>query len=390
MKISIIRGAFLNPFECQLYAPLARNHDLTLIGADWQFYPHKIEFPAVRVSQASLWGSATSAISRQAPIALNRMLSWTTGHSYGFYDLDRLTQDADILHPAETFFTMTHQSAAIKRKRGGGLVITVSENLPHMGETHPWRRRLKRQAIEAADHLIAITETSRKVLIDEGVSPSLISVIPWSMDLTRFRPAPKDPELMSRLGIHAEDKVILFIGRLIPEKGIRDILRCVSRLADTGRTDHIRFLFVGDGPLAPEIETARHSFPELILRHPFVPYDQLPVLHNLADIFILPSTPGHKIAEQFGFVLIESMASGKPIVTTTVGSIRDVVGEAAVLIEPNKPDQLFTSIMQLMESPNLRQSLGEKALNRVREHFDADKNAERLASIYKTILKRVA
>ncbi len=389
MKIAVVRGAFLNPFECQLYAPLARNHEITLVGANWQFYPHALSFPGVKVRQASVWGAHLSRLHPRAPIAANRLLSWSTGRSFGFYDLDRCIGPTDVLHSAETFFTMTHQCVAIKRARGSALVITVSENLPHMGERHPWRRRQKKKAIEAADAFIAITETTRRMLIAEGISSDKITVIPWSLDLKRFRPAPKDTALLSQFNLTPDDFVVLFVGRLIPEKGIRDILESIPRVAVRVKNKRVRFLFVGDGPLAAEVRDAERRTPERIRLGPFVPYDQLPALHNLADLFLLPSKAGHKIAEQFGFVLIESMACRKPVITTSVGSIPDVVGDAAFRIEPSRPLDLAIAINHFLESEELRESFSTKAFARVQEHFDAGKNAKRVESVYTQALKGI-
>src|SRR4051812_14796543 len=99
MKIAYVRGAFLNPFELQLYEPLAQRHDFTAIGATWQFYPYPIDLPRGRIEKAHLWG----------PPWFNRALSWTVGSSYGLCGLNRLVGKTDILHPAESFFTMTYQ-----------------------------------------------------------------------------------------------------------------------------------------------------------------------------------------------------------------------------------------------------------------------------------------
>src|SRR5262245_59351036 len=132
MKISLLRGAFLSPYELQLYAPLAKQHTLTAIGADWQLYRYPLEFPGVRIERAPLWAGKMGS-----PPPLNRLLSWTLGRSYGLCGLERLVGKTDILHAAETFFTMSYQSLLIKRKTGCRLVVTVSENIAHSGETHP-------------------------------------------------------------------------------------------------------------------------------------------------------------------------------------------------------------------------------------------------------------
>src|SRR5882672_12664108 len=109
MKITLVRGAFLNPFEMQLYRPLAEKLDVMVVGANWQFYPHSLDWPLDKVRQARLWGSALASLNHQAPAVWNRALSWTMGRSYGLKGLSALIGQPDILHAAESFFTMTYQ-----------------------------------------------------------------------------------------------------------------------------------------------------------------------------------------------------------------------------------------------------------------------------------------
>src|SRR6185437_10534591 len=311
MKIAYVRGAFLNPFEFQLYAPLAERHELIAIGADWQFYQQPVAFPGVRVKKAALWATALAPIWPASPIVFNRSLSWTTGRSYGLLGLESLVERPDILHSSETFFSMTFQSLLLKRRLGCKLVVTVNENLPHMGETHPLRRRRKHEVMREADLFIAITSNTRNMLVEEGIEPGRIEIVSSSIDLERFKPAPKDERLLSRLGLRKEDCVVLFVGRFVEEKGIREMLEAHRILRGKNSSLPVRWCFVGAGPLLGLLQKARAAFPSDIVLPPFVPYEQIHSLHQIADIFTLPSKPAYKVAEQFGYVLAESMACQK-------------------------------------------------------------------------------
>jgi glycosyltransferase involved in cell wall biosynthesis len=106
----------------------------------------------------------------------------------------------------------------------------------------------------------------------------------------------------------------------------------------------------------------------------------------MADIFTLPSIPVDYWQEQFGIVLIESMASGKPIVTTISGSIPEVVGDAAVLVQPADHLALYHAFKDLVLSKEKCRSLGNRARARAEELFSLDVVSERLRRAIRSTL----
>jgi len=267
------------------------------------------------------------------------------------------------------------------------LVVTVSENLPHSGETHPLRRFRKQAVLREADLFLAITETTRVMLLEEGVPEKRIAIIPNSIATDRFVPGPKDPALLARLRLTTDDFTVLFIGRFVREKGLDEILAAIPGILERHPNRSIRFCFLGEGPLDGRLRRALSRWPVIIRIHPFVPYSEIPSFHRLADIFIMPSKQGPKINEQFGFVLAESMATAKAVITTRCGSIPDVVGGAAVLIPPADAPALEKALGELIASAPDRLRLGEMAKERVQAHFDAKRNAGRLELLYQRLLK---
>lgn len=134
MKIAFVRGPFLNPWELQTYLPLARRHQMTVIGADWQFYqPPMNEMPGP-LETPHLWASGAARLYHALPVVLNRLRSWTLGESYALLDLEKAVGNPDVIHTAETYTSMTYQCLEIRRRRRCKVVATIWENLPHMGE----------------------------------------------------------------------------------------------------------------------------------------------------------------------------------------------------------------------------------------------------------------
>jgi len=389
MKIAFIRGPFLNPWELQTYLPLVERHDFRVIGADWQVYKHPMKSLRRPVETPHLWASGSARIAEDLPMALNRLRSWTLGESFTLSDLDEAVGDADILHPAETYSTMTYQCQQIRRRRPCKVIATVWENLPHMGETHPRRRARKQRALRELDGFLAVTETSRRVLLEEGAPADRIEVVSMAVDLERFKPAAKDPTWAHAWQLSPDEKVVLYVGRFVEEKGIHELLNAIPEVLARAQ-GRIRFCFAGSGRLERDLRAAAAKDQSRIQIIPFVSYEQLPALHNMADLFVLPSKAAPKWQEQFGYVLAESMACGKAVLTTRSGSIPDVVGDAASLVSPGDSNALASSLVSLLSSDDLRRQWGEKALIHARQSFDARRNAARIEAFYQRILGAAA
>jgi glycosyltransferase involved in cell wall biosynthesis len=115
------------------------------------------------------------------------------------------------------------------------------------------------------------------------------------------------------------DKILLYAGRLHPEKGLKQILE-VSKFYN----DKIKFIFVGEGPYKDEIKKKSQKN---ILYFPKINYSDMPKLYRTADIVLYPSLTQKYWKEQFGYSVIEANACGKPVITTNSGSLRLIVKE---------------------------------------------------------------
>jgi glycosyltransferase involved in cell wall biosynthesis len=111
----------------------------------------------------------------------------------------------------------------------------------------------------------------------------------------------------------------------------------------------------------------------------------MPKIHNLADIFCLPSVATKGWEEQFGYALVEAMACGKPVVSTLTGSIPEVVkdGVTGILVNANDPHALQKALEELILNEKKRKNLGKNARQWVLQEFEANKIARQLAEIYR-------
>jgi glycosyltransferase involved in cell wall biosynthesis len=112
----------------------------------------------------------------------------------------------------------------------------------------------------------------------------------------------------------------------------------------------------------------------------------MPAIHSLADVFVLPSIPTRAWQEQFGYVLVESMASGKAVVTSRCGSIPEVVGEAAVLTDPADFLGLTTALEDVLTDSARREELGRLGRERAISQFSIEPVSKKLRSLYSALL----
>ena len=171
--------------------------------------------------------------------------------------------------------------------------------------------------------------------------------------------------------------VVLMVARLDHRKGVDVLLRAMREIVDAGVA--IRAVVVGEGierarlqATIENLELGEHV--ELIGS---VDQDRLCRLWTEASFFALPTR-----YEGFGIVLIEAMAAGLPIVTTTVGAVPDVVGEAAVLVPPDSPHACAEAILMLSRNPVMARSLADAAVARVSTRYRWAELGPQYAAVY--------
>ena len=390
-KVLIVRGHRLNKWEMQNFEPLRKYYDIRAVASYDHRYPlEEIELPITKLHSLKEIIGRVPKVRGLFNIVFRKWL--LKDYLLG---LDRLLSWADIVHSLETqvHYIFSYQAALSKAKYGYPLVITHWENIPFAYEDIRANRRIKPFVQKKTDHFLAITQMSKTALLLEAVPEERISVVNYGLDLERFCPKPKSTDWMDKLGLSSDDFVILFVGRIVWEKGVFEILFAMKTLLDQLRAtdgNRIKCLLIGSGE---ENNRLLELIVRLNLSHtikivPDVSYSEIPDIHSLADIFLLPSAPTKHWLEQYGMVLVEAMAMGKPVISTTSGSIPEVVGVAGILIPPSDHISLFQAMKYLIEDSELRITLGERARIQAEHKYDASKTAQKIHEIYQKLLSQ--
>ncbi|HEY8881372.1 MAG TPA: glycosyltransferase family 1 protein [Roseateles sp.] len=256
------------------------------------------------------------------------------------------------------------------------------------------RIALERRIAREADCVIAECPQDAEDLMRHCGAPShRIAQVPCGVDLDEFAPGDK---LAARrlLGLPEDEFIVLQLGRLVPRKGIDNVIRGVARLAREGRP--WRLLVVGGDSVVPDEQqtpeigrlraVARESGVEG--RVQFVgrrDRDELKDFYQAADVFV--TTPWY---EPFGITPLEAMACGTPVIGSSVGGIQHTVidGLTGYLVPPNDPEALAQRLEDLRCIPELGRLMGRAGRVRVSHEFTWESVADRLATIYARVARR--
>jgi D-inositol-3-phosphate glycosyltransferase len=235
------------------------------------------------------------------------------------------------------YIVMYHTLGAVKNAIG-------------IGEREPALRVVsERETVQDCQRIIVATEKEKQGLIDYYEAlPEKVGVVPCGVNMEIFKPADKTVA-RQKLGL-TEEKIVLFVGRIDPLKGIDKLIRSIPLFKNNGK---VRLVVVGgDENSRPELEKLKKLACELNIEDSIdfrglVKQEQLPYFYSAADVCVVPS-----YYESFGLVPLESLACGTPVVATDVGDLKNIIrhGETGYILTDNSPEELAAGISSMLSS----------------------------------------
>jgi len=244
------------------------------------------------------------------------------------------------------------------------------------------RRLINKFLSKITDKIVAVSESIKKDIIKyDKIDPSKIEVIKNGVDTLIFRPQSKDYELLKSLGINNDEIVIGFVGRIVPAKGLEYLLEAFSYVKK--ELNNIKLLIVGDGAILRNLKN--YSIELGISEYTIFTGERQDIQKILPciDIFVMPS-----IAEGLPNALLEAMASGKPIVTTKIGGIPEIIKDRFNgLIIPDKNSEILAkAIKELITDKDLSEKLGKNARYFIIENYSIEAITKKWEDLYFSIL----
>jgi len=299
---------------------------------------------------------------------------WMSGLAAGMLSE---TWNAPIVHMFHTLGEMKNRIAQSESEKEGA-----------------YRLDGERQVLKRADKIIAATlaELAQLQWLYKA-EPRKITIVPPGVDTCHFYPIPAD-EAREYIGIPKDDRLILFVGRIEPLKGVDTLIRAVACLRVQEMEKPAYLAIIGGDPNAsPEEMTAEMTrlqslCDDLCMKHLVVflgkrGQDTLPYYYSAAEVLVMPSH-----YESFGMVALEAMACGTPVIASQVGGLAFLVqdGVTGFHVPDGDHDALCEKLTQLIGDHDLRRQMGENA-HRYACEYAWGTIAGRIITVYQGLLQ---
>lgn len=214
---------------------------------------------------------------------------------------------------------------------------------------NPVLRSLIKFVLKKADYVLVVNQTLKDKVLELGINPDKVYITPNAVDVEKFNP--KKKELPSDMNIIHDKPMILFVGNLVFQKGVKFLLEAKKLM----KSD-VKLVVVGDGPLRHELEmkVQDDNIQDVFFAGARRDVEQI---MPSADIFVLPS-----ISEGLPITILEAMASGLPVVATNVGGISEVMNkQVGLMVKASSPTELASAMDKILENETLRNDMSVAA-----------------------------
>lgn len=267
---------------------------------------------------------------------------------------------------------VTMHSTEIGRRDG---IHTGTEKM--IGETEAWLTYEAWKVICCSQYMVSHVKWAfgvpddKLVMVPNGVNMHVYDEAA-RQDLKPFRSAFALPE----------EKLVLFVGRLVYEKGAQVLINAIPKILEKVNA---KFVIVGSGYMKDQLSTIVRSMgmEHKVMFTGFVDEETLLKLQCCADVSVVPS-----LFEPFGIVALEAMAAKSPVVVSDTGGLGEIVDHdvTGVKVYPNNTESLAWGITKVLTDEKYRNSLRENAYKRIQEKYDWDKIAQHTKQIYEAVL----
>jgi D-inositol-3-phosphate glycosyltransferase len=257
----------------------------------------------------------------------------------------------------------------------------------------PYRINGEKQVLRRADRIIAATiaEVTQLRFLYKAPADKLV-VIPPGVDVSHFYPIPGD-EAKMYVGLKPDDRMVLFVGRIEPLKGVDTLIEAMSCLQlKDGHKVHLAIIG-GDPSASPQEMSAEMArlqklcddlcVGQLVVFLGKRDQDRLPYYYSAAELLVMPSH-----YESFGMVALEAMACGTPVIASEVGGLAYLVrdGETGFTVPDQEPELLSEKITWLLNDRDLHRTMSERAVEYAQD-YAWEKIAAQIVDVYKELLE---
>lgn len=307
-------------------------------------------------------------------LAVPGQLKWAQPHNRFAKAIKKIIDENDMQ------FDIIHAHLAMP-SGGAAKILSQQLNIPYVLTLHgsdvnvypnysDSALRVFRETVKSASEVIAVSEAlAEKTRTLTGVSPS---VLPIGIDLEKFKGAnltEKDKvTYRKRLNLPINKIILVYVGRLVEEKGILELTEAVRKL-----DDRFCLLLIGDGPLYEEV-----NMKEKIIKTGQLPNEKVREYMQASDIFVLPS-----YNEGMPTVIVEALSLKLPVISSDVGGIPEIFEEyEKLLIKAKSSEAIVERVLDYIEKDSYSIEVKESLFLRMKQRFDVTENSIKLLNLY--------
>jgi len=285
---------------------------------------------------------------------------------YSFFFMLKNRKEIDVIH-AHGFISsfITKILASFFGKRS-----VMSTHAIYYLDERPLFVKMVNWTLKSFDVILPLAERSKRDLISAGLLEQKMKIYTHWVDQNIFKPLNKK-ECRNELKLNKDDFIVLFLGRLIREKGVREFIRSASLV-----NPKIKFVIVGNGPLEDIARKASLEQKNVIFSGK-IPHEETPKYYNSADIFLIPT----QNEEGFARVTLEALSCGTPIIATNKGCLPEIINSSVgILINPSAKN-IAKKIDYFFKNPNKLKRLKDNCRIYAERHF-GERNAKLIENSY--------
>jgi glycosyltransferase involved in cell wall biosynthesis len=232
-----------------------------------------------------------------------------------------------------------------------------------------------------ANHVLTVSEHSKRDLMQYHDVASNRITVAYGAANTVYRPRELSEETRTRLKQEYDlpDRFVLYVGNLEPRKNVAVLFDALSHFVEEERPP---LVIIGKKHLTDDELSAAYErcrFKDDIRFTGYVPDEDLPLLYNMASVFVFPS-----LYEGFGLPVLEAMQSGVPVVTSDRSSLPEVVGDAGMTVDPRSPEALSNALRELWTDAGVRDRYRTDGRRRAAQ-FSWERTADRIATVFENL-----
>ncbi len=288
--------------------------------------------------------------------------------SYNSALIKNVKNNFDIIHCHD--WITSSAGIEIKNRTKKPMVLTIHSTEFDRSPINPWEYILKKEkiAIDNADEIIAVSSKTKNTLIDRfNANENKINVIHNAIDHKSFYTGKKDK------------KIVLFLGRLVNQKGPEFFLDIAKKVLDY---EDAKFIVVGDGYMLPELinKAIDMGIENNVTFTGFISDEEAKRIYSISDVYVMPS-----ISEPFGITALEAMASKACVILSKTSGVSEIVNHA-MTCDFWDIDQMANKIIAILRYPCLKNCMNNNGLQEIKS-ISWDNVAKKTIDIYNKVLQ---